>query len=102
MGDTLLPFAINIHETVRAREAAVPEDPLVGTRLFVCAKNWFLWHSRSLNAHEGPWAGWYRSIHPEQGLSVTPAKGSGHTVQTLTQVDASITYGRKATNDLDP
>ena len=31
--------------TVRAREAAVPEDPLFGTRLFVCAKNWVLRHS---------------------------------------------------------
>ena len=44
--------------TVQEREAAVPEDPLFGTRLFVCAKKWVLRHSRSLNAHEGPWAGW--------------------------------------------
>ena len=40
-----------------AREADVPEDPLFGTRLFVCAKNLVLRHSRSLNAHEGPWEG---------------------------------------------
>ena len=44
--------------TVRAREAAVPEDLLFGTLLFVCAKNWVVRHSRSVNVHEGPWAGW--------------------------------------------
>ena len=30
----------------------MPEDPLFGTCLFVCAKNWVLRHSGSLNAHE--------------------------------------------------
>ena len=42
------------------REAAVPEEPLFGTCLFVCAKDWVLRHSRSLNTHVGPWVGWGR------------------------------------------
>ena len=37
--------------------------PLFGTRLFVCAKNWVLRHSRSLNTHEEPWAGCISSRH---------------------------------------
>ena len=41
----------------RAREAAVPEDPLFGTRLFVCAKNWILRCSRALNRLKGPCSG---------------------------------------------
>ena len=40
---------------MRAMEAAaVPEGPLFGTRLFVCANIWVLRHSRSLNEFEGP------------------------------------------------
>ena len=42
----------------RAREAIVPQDPLSGTRLFVCAKNWVLRCIRSLNELEGPYSGW--------------------------------------------
>ena len=46
----------------RAREAAVPEDPLFGTRLFVCAKNWVLRCSRSLNELEGACSGCFLRI----------------------------------------
>ena len=49
-------FKVLIYLNPLAREAAVPEDPLFGTRIFVCAKNWVVRHSRSLNVHEGPWA----------------------------------------------
>ena len=48
--------------TARAREAAVPEDPLFGIRLFVCAKNWVLRYNRSLNELEGPCSEWYIDI----------------------------------------
>ena len=41
----------------RAREIAGPRDPLFGTRLLVCAKNWVLRPSSSLNGHEGPSTG---------------------------------------------
>ena len=46
----------------------MPEDPIFGTRLFVCAKNWVLRHSRSLNAHEGPWAGCSNPIHDVRSM----------------------------------
>ena len=51
-------FNVRVQGPREAHErAAVAEDLLFGTRLFVCAKNWVLRHRRSLNAHEGPWAG---------------------------------------------
>ena len=56
LGDTI--FDVRLQGPRGARErAAMTEDPPFGTRLFVCANNWFLRHSRSLNALEGPWAG---------------------------------------------
>ena len=56
----LLRYVLRLDLRVQghAREAAAPEDPLFGTRLFVCAKNWVLGCSRSPNAHEGPCSGW--------------------------------------------
>ena len=38
----------------RAMEAAAHENPIFGTRLFVCVENWVLRYSRSLNEPKGP------------------------------------------------
>ena len=41
----------------KGTEAAAPSGPTFGTRLFVCAKNWVLRDSRSLNELEGSCTG---------------------------------------------
>ena len=48
-GHFYIRAGIRTSRSEREREAVAPADSLFGTRLFVCAKNWVLGCSRSLN-----------------------------------------------------